>query len=87
MARNNFIACLSETLSHEGGLADNPKDPGGATMKGGFHAEKLQMLADYGVHHGPAMYALKAHRTAAVLKPLVKSLMDADMLRSIDRTD
>ncbi|APY13155.1 secretion activator protein [Brucella sp. 10RB9212] len=34
MTMNNFQQCLSETLSHEGGWADNPKDPGGATMKG-----------------------------------------------------
>lgn len=34
MARGNFTACLSETLIHEGGWADNPKDPGGVTMKG-----------------------------------------------------
>ncbi|TCQ82621.1 lysozyme family protein [Ochrobactrum sp. BH3] len=34
MAKENFNSCLSETLSHEGGWADNPKDPGGATMKG-----------------------------------------------------
>lgn len=30
----NFKACLAEVLKHEGGWADNPKDPGGATMKG-----------------------------------------------------
>lgn len=30
----NFEACLSEVLKHEGGWADHPKDPGGATMKG-----------------------------------------------------
>ena len=34
MAKNNFPPCLSVTLSHEGGWADHPKDPGGATMKG-----------------------------------------------------
>ena len=34
MAKQNFVACLNETLSHEGGWADNPKDPGGATMRG-----------------------------------------------------
>ena len=32
--RDNFPACLAEVLRHEGGWADNPKDPGGATMKG-----------------------------------------------------
>jgi len=32
--KDNFAACLAETLRHEGGWADNPKDPGGATMKG-----------------------------------------------------
>jgi lysozyme family protein len=34
MAANNFQACLAETLKWEGGWADHPKDPGGATMKG-----------------------------------------------------
>lgn len=34
MATGNFERCLAETLSHEGGWADHPKDPGGATMKG-----------------------------------------------------
>lgn len=32
--RDNFPACLAITLAHEGGWADHPKDPGGATMKG-----------------------------------------------------
>ncbi len=32
--KDNFETCLAETLSHEGGWADHPKDPGGATMKG-----------------------------------------------------
>ena len=32
--RDNFAACLRETLAHEGGWADHPRDPGGATMKG-----------------------------------------------------
>lgn len=34
MSAANFSLCLKETLAHEGGWADNPKDPGGATMKG-----------------------------------------------------
>jgi lysozyme family protein len=32
--KSNFEACLREVLKHEGGWADHPKDPGGATMKG-----------------------------------------------------
>lgn len=32
--QSNFQACLNVTLVYEGGWADNPKDPGGATMKG-----------------------------------------------------
>lgn len=34
MAADNFGNCLTETLVHEGGWADHPNDPGGATMKG-----------------------------------------------------
>ncbi len=34
MTATNFQNCLSVTLKWEGGWADNPKDPGGATMKG-----------------------------------------------------
>lgn len=30
----NFKASLAHVLKHEGGWADHPKDPGGATMKG-----------------------------------------------------
>ena len=30
----NFKRSLSLVLKHEGGWADHPKDPGGATMKG-----------------------------------------------------
>ena len=30
----NFKIALAETLSHEGGFANNPKDPGGVTMRG-----------------------------------------------------
>jgi lysozyme family protein len=32
--RKNFQASLNHVLEHEGGWADHPKDPGGATMKG-----------------------------------------------------
>lgn len=32
--QSNFAFCLKEVLRHEGGWADHPKDPGGATMKG-----------------------------------------------------
>lgn len=32
--RRNFARSLSLVLKHEGGWADHPKDPGGATMKG-----------------------------------------------------
>lgn len=31
---DNFDECLAEILKHEGGWADHPRDPGGATMKG-----------------------------------------------------
>ncbi len=30
----NFQPCLEFVLEHEGGWADHPRDPGGATMKG-----------------------------------------------------
>ena len=32
--KSNFYHCLKLVLAHEGGWADHPKDPGGATMKG-----------------------------------------------------
>lgn len=32
--KGNFERCLAVTLIHEGGWADDPLDPGGATMKG-----------------------------------------------------
>jgi lysozyme family protein len=32
--RDNFEIALAEVLRHEGGWADHPSDPGGATMKG-----------------------------------------------------
>ncbi|MBM3606736.1 MAG: hypothetical protein FJX25_19150 [Alphaproteobacteria bacterium] len=32
--KGNFEKCLALTLKHEGGWADHPSDPGGATMKG-----------------------------------------------------
>ena len=31
---DRFAECLPHILHHEGGWADHPKDPGGATMKG-----------------------------------------------------
>lgn len=34
MAKTDFEECLAITLTHEGGWADHPRDPGGATMKG-----------------------------------------------------
>lgn len=33
----NFPEALAHTLKHEGGWANNPNDPGGATMKGVTH--------------------------------------------------
>lgn len=32
--KTNFKSSLDRVLVHEGGWSDNPKDPGGATMKG-----------------------------------------------------
>ncbi len=32
--KKNFKDSLDYVLKHEGGWADNPKDPGGVTMKG-----------------------------------------------------
>lgn len=32
--KGNFEACLKFVLHHEGGWSDDPRDPGGATMKG-----------------------------------------------------
>lgn len=37
MARSRFEICLDEVLRHEGGYADNPADPGGATNLGITH--------------------------------------------------
>jgi lysozyme family protein len=34
MAADNFDAALKQVLRHEGGYADHPSDPGGATMMG-----------------------------------------------------
>jgi lysozyme family protein len=52
--RDNFEDCLRLTLQHEGGFADHPDDPGGATMKG----VTLRTFRD---HFGPATVAdLKA---------------------------
>ena len=32
--KQNFASSLAHVLKHEGGWADHPRDPGGATMKG-----------------------------------------------------
>jgi len=32
--KDNFDACLANVLKNEGGWADDPRDPGGATMEG-----------------------------------------------------
>ena len=37
MTDNRFELCLDEVLKHEGGYADHPKDPGGATNLGITH--------------------------------------------------
>jgi lysozyme family protein len=34
MSAKNYAACLAETLRHEGGYFNHPKDPGGETMYG-----------------------------------------------------
>jgi len=31
---DDFVKCLAKVLESEGGFSNNPKDPGGATMKG-----------------------------------------------------
>lgn len=31
---SNYVRCLANTLVHEGGYANHPSDPGGATMRG-----------------------------------------------------
>lgn len=46
MARGNLPACLAVTLPHEGGWADHPADPGGATMKGITLATFRQWVAN-----------------------------------------
>ena len=45
--KRNFKKALKHVLVHEGGWADHPKDPGGATMKG-------VTLATYRRHFGKA---------------------------------
>lgn len=37
MARGNFASVLAETLTHEGGYVNHPRDPGGATNLGITH--------------------------------------------------
>ena len=32
--KDSFHRALQQTLHHEGGWSDHPRDPGGATMKG-----------------------------------------------------
>lgn len=51
MSQANYPACLAFTLKWEGGYANHPKDPGGATMKGiiqrvydGYRKRKGQAL-------------------------------------------
>ncbi len=44
----NFDSALEHVLVHEGGWANHPKDPGGATMKG-------VTLATFRRHYGQKM--------------------------------
>lgn len=49
----NFASCLAFTLTQEGGWSNNPRDPGGATMKGITYREFLRW------HPGATLTALK----------------------------
>ena len=58
--KKNFKDSLDHVLDHEGGWADHPKDPGGATMKG-------VTLAPYRRHFGSQ---INPQFTLAVIFPL-----------------
>lgn len=48
MSTLNFLVSLNETESYEGGYANDPHDPGGATMKGVTQAVYTAWLARHG---------------------------------------
>lgn len=81
MARGNFSACLNETLAHEGGYVDHPRDPGGATNMGITH----RTLAAYrGVKRvtKKAVRALTRREAGEIYRQLYWDVSQGDQLSS-----
>lgn len=53
MTASNFLACFNETASFEGGYANDPHDPGGATMAGVTQATYAAWLTKHGRPDAP----------------------------------
>jgi len=78
MAKNSFTAALALVLSHEGGFADNPLDPGGPT-KFGITRETLARARGRAV--GPEdVRALRPQDAAAIYRRLYWDEVRADDL-------
>lgn len=57
MTASNFMACFAVTESFEGGYANDPHDPGGATLKGVTQATYSTWLKEHGRPGKPVRHA------------------------------
>lgn len=64
MTTSNFTVCFNETAGFEGGYANNPHDPGGATMDGVTQAVYTKYLITHGRHDAPVRAISLADRQA-----------------------
>lgn len=83
--KDNFERCLAEVLKHEGGWADHPKDPGGATNKGITIGTLKRLGIDVdgdGDSDVSDLKALPDHEVARVYRLFYWDAVRADLLPS-----
>lgn len=74
----NFAGALLLVLNHEGGWADNPKDPGGATMKGITIATYRRFINAKGTKSD--LRAITQEQIAAIYKRQYWNAINGDLL-------
>lgn len=80
----NFILCFTETASFEGGFANNPHDPGHATMDGVTQAVYTEWLTTHGRHDAPVRGISLADRQAIYRAYFWNEVRGDDLYEGLD---
>lgn len=83
MAKANFSACLAHVLASEGGYADHPKDPGGATNMG-ITLETLSLWRGYRVSKADVKSLQRAEAAAIYRKQYWDQIRGDDLPAGLD---